>query len=118
MLRPKVVLLTEKESLNEKAQHELDFGICNVDNYRHMNLFLSNITEVTARWRLNYVNFGKKATIGHNTTTVWEKENIDKTDDPDVFEFSVAEGTLKGKSYPLRKVPEGLMVPPLPKDDD
>eukprot|EP00351_Strombidinopsis_sp_SopsisLIS2011_P000365 CAMPEP_0116875384 /NCGR_PEP_ID=MMETSP0463-20121206/7315_1 /TAXON_ID=181622 /ORGANISM="Strombidinopsis sp, Strain SopsisLIS2011" /LENGTH=106 /DNA_ID=CAMNT_0004520913 /DNA_START=2567 /DNA_END=2887 /DNA_ORIENTATION=- len=98
--------------------HEMDFGVCNVDNHRTIKLYLSNITEVTARWRLNYVKFGKKATIGHNTTTVWEKENLEKTDEPDVFEFSVAEGTLKGKSYPLRKVPEGLMVPPIPKDEE
>ena len=27
-------------------------------------------------------------------------------------------GSLKGKSLPLRKVPEGLLVPPVPKDED
>ena len=56
--------------------HEMDFGVCNVDNHRTIQLFLSNITEVTAKWRLNYVKFGKKVTIGHNTTTHWEKENL------------------------------------------
>jgi len=27
------------------------------------------------------------------------------------------QGSLKGKSAPLRKVPEGLIVPPVPKDE-
>lgn len=43
---------------------------------------------------------------------------MEKTDDPEVFEFSVTSGTLKGKTLPLRKVPEGLLVPPVPKDDE
>jgi len=43
---------------------------------------------------------------------------MEKTDDPEVFEFSVTGGTLKGKSLPLRKVPEGLLVPPVPKDEE
>ena len=43
---------------------------------------------------------------------------MEKTDDCSVFEFSVTTGSLKGKSEPLRKVPEGLLVPPVPKSDD
>lgn len=43
---------------------------------------------------------------------------MEKTDDAEVFEFSVTTGTLKGKSLPLRKVPEGLLVPPVPKDEE
>lgn len=43
---------------------------------------------------------------------------MEKTDDPEVFEFSVTAGTLKGTSLPLRKVPEGLLVPPVPMDDE
>jgi hypothetical protein len=35
------------------------------------------------------VKFPKKTTIGHNTTTPWEQENMEKTDDAEVFEFSV-----------------------------
>lgn len=117
LMRPKLVLLTEKPSKNDKAMDELDFGTCNVDKHRTIKLFLSNITEVTAKWQLNYIKFPNKATIGHNTTTPWEQENMDKTDEPDVFEFNCTEGSLRGKSIPLRKMPEGLSIPPVPKDD-
>lgn len=128
-MRPKLELLTEKPSKNDKALDELDLGIVNIDKFRTIKVYLSNITDVTARWKLNYVNFPKKATIGYSTTTPWEVENMNKTDDPDVFEFSTTEvnifieltflskGVLKGKSLPLRKMPEGLSVPPVPKDD-
>jgi len=91
LLRPKLVLLTEKPSKNEKAQDELDMGVVNVDKFRTIKVFLSNITPVTARWSLNYVKFPKKSIIGHKTTTEWEQENLQKTDDPEVFEFSVTE---------------------------
>lgn len=91
MLRPKLELLTEKPSKNDKALDELDFGTVNIDKFRTIKVFLSNITEVTARWKLNYVKFPKKSTIGYSTTTGWEQENMNKTDDPDVFEFSATE---------------------------
>lgn len=117
LLRPKLILLTEKMSKNDKAQDEMEFGVCNVDKARSIKIFLSNITEVSANWALNYVKFPKKQTISKYTTTQWEEENLEKVDDPDVFEFSLAQGTLKGKSLPLRKVPEGLFTPPVPKDE-
>lgn len=91
LLRPKLELLTEKPSKNDKALDELDFGVVNVDKFRTVRVFLSNVTEPTARWKLNYVSFPKKSTIGYSTTTPWEVENMEKTDDPDVFEFSVTE---------------------------
>ena len=59
-----------------------------------------------------------KTTIGHNTTTPWELENMEKIDDPEVFEFNITNGILKGKTLPLRKVPEGLLVPPVPKNEE
>jgi len=34
LLRPKIMLLTEKPSKNAKAHDELDFGVCNVDKQR------------------------------------------------------------------------------------
>jgi len=88
------MLLTEYSSRNDKAQDELDFGICNVDVKRTITIFLSNITEVTANWMLNYVKFPKKQTVSKYTTTVWEQENLEKMDDPDVFEFSLASVSL------------------------
>lgn len=118
LMRPKVQILTDFLSKNDYAMDELDFGRVNVEKSRTIHVYLSNETDVTARWQLNYVKFPKKQTIGHNTTTPWEVENMEKTDDPEVFEFSVTGGTLKGKSLPLRKVPEGLLVPPVPKDEE
>jgi hypothetical protein len=93
-------------------------GTVHIDKFRTVKVFLSNITDVTAKWRLNYVSFPKKSTIGYNTMTPWENENLQKCDDPDVFEFSVAEGSLKGKSLPLRILPEGLNATPIAKDDE
>ena len=117
-MRPKLTVLTDFLSKNDYAVDELDFGKVNVEKNRVTHIYLSNETEVTAKWMLNYVKFPKKSTIGHNTTTPWELENMEKTDDAEVFEFNVTEGLLKGKSLPLRKVPEGLLVPPVPKDED
>ena len=117
-MRPKVIILTDFLSKNDYALDELDFGQVNVERDRTIHVYLSNQTDVTAKWQLNYVKFPKKSTIGHNTTTPWELENMEKTDDPEVFEFSVTSGALKGKSLPLRKVPEGLLVPPVPKDEE
>jgi hypothetical protein len=91
LLRPKLELLTEKPSKNDKAMDELDMGIVNVDKFRTIKVFLSNMTEPTAKWKLNYVSFPKKSTIGYSTLTPWEQENMEKTDDPDVFEFSVTD---------------------------
>ena len=117
-MRPKVIILTDFLSKNDYALDELDFGQVNVERDRTIHVYLSNQTDVTAKWQLNYVKFPKKSTIGHNTTTPWELENMEKTDDPEVFEFSVTSGALKGKTLPLRKVPEGLLVPPVPKDEE
>lgn len=88
MMRPRVVVLTDFLSKNDYAMDELDFGTVNVERARTIHVYLSNVTDVTANWQLNYVKFPKKRTIGHNTTTAWEKENIEKVDDPEVFEFS------------------------------
>jgi hypothetical protein len=87
-MRPRVVILTDFPSKNDYALDELDFGQVNVERDRTIHVYLSNVTEVTARWQLHYVKFPKKSTFGHNTTTPWEVENQEKTDDPEVFEFS------------------------------
>ena len=118
LLRSKLVLLTEKPSKNDKAMDELDFGTVHIDKHRTVRLFLTNITNVTGKWSLNYVAFPKKSTIGYSTLTAWEQENLQKQDDPDVFEFSLTEGSLRGKTLPLRKLPEGLNALPVPKDEE
>lgn len=129
LLRPMLLLLTEKPSKNDKAMDELDFGTVHIEKHRTVRLFLSNITDVTSRWKLNYVSFPKKSTVGYSTMTAWEAENMQKEDDPDVFEFSVTDvrdfifliklqGSLRGKTLPLRKLPEGLNALPIPKDEE
>ena len=90
LLRPKIVLLTEKESKNDYAIDEMTFGVCNVDCFRTIKVYLSNVTDVTAKWSLNYVKFPKKTNVSKYTTTKWEEENENKVDDPDVFEFSMS----------------------------
>ena len=107
LLRPKLELLTEKRSKNDKAMDELDFGIVNVDKFRTIKVFLSNVTEPTARWKLNYVSFPKKSTIGYSTTTPWEQENMEKTDDPDMFEFSVTEVRHDRSEFVIIGIAEG-----------
>ncbi len=82
--------MTEVVSKNSYAMDEMDFGICNVNCHRTITLYLSNITEVSAKWSLNYVKFPKKTTISKYTETKWEAENLKKVDDPDVFEFSIS----------------------------
>ena len=52
----------------------------------------------------------KKETLGFGTMTMLEKENIEKTDDPDVFEFSQSEGFLNGPSIPLKLTPNGFAL--------
>lgn len=54
---------------------ELNFGKVHIESQRTIRIFLSNVTEVTCKWRLNYVSFPKKATVGYSTTTAWESEN-------------------------------------------
>ena len=95
LMRPMVELLTEKPSKNDKAMDEMSFGTVNIDKFRTISVFLSNTTEVTAKWTLSYIKFPKKSTLGYNTTTPWEVENEQKTDDPDVFEFSCTDVSYK-----------------------
>lgn len=73
--RPMVTVQTDFLSKNDYALDELDFGMVNVEKARTIHIYLSNLTDVTAKWALNYVKFPKQATYGHNTTTPWEIEN-------------------------------------------
>lgn len=59
MMRSMLTLLTEKPSKNDKACDELDMGTVHIDKFRTIKVFLSNITDVTSKWKLNYVTFPK-----------------------------------------------------------
>jgi hypothetical protein len=68
-------LLTDKPQKNDYAMDEIDLGQCHISTHRTFRFFLSNTTEVTAKWTLNYVSFPKRSTIGYMTKTEWESEN-------------------------------------------
>ena len=59
-MRPKVTVLTDFLSKNDYAMDELYFGKVNVERSRTIHIYLSNDTDVTAKWMLNYVKFPKK----------------------------------------------------------
>ena len=60
LMRPKLTVLTDFLSKNDYAMDELDFGKVNVEKSRTIHIYLSNDTDVTAKWALNYVKFPKK----------------------------------------------------------
>ena len=91
LIRPRLFLQTQKPSKNTKGQDELDLGMVNTQHGRTVTFFVSNETAAAAHWQLNYVKFPQKMTIGHSTTTRLENENLEATDDPEVFQFSVTQ---------------------------
>ena len=88
LVRPKVTIVTLKPCKNEKGVDEIELGEVNIEKSKQTMFYLINETAVPARWSLNYVKFPKKETIGYMTKTPLEIENMKKTDDPDVFQFS------------------------------
>lgn len=93
----------------------IDFSYVNVESYCIKKLFIMNETNVTTDWSINYVFFKRKTVYGYGTTTVEEKEDIDMTDDPEVFNFNVIEGIIHGPSNALKNIPTG---PGVYKRDD
>ena len=89
LIRPKVSVITLKPCKNEKGLDEIDLGEVNIEKSTKTLFYLINETTVPAKWTLNYIKFPKKTTIGYMTKTPLEIENMNKTDDPEVFQFSV-----------------------------
>ena len=50
LMRPRLEVLTDFLSKNDYAMDELDFGRVNVERDRTIHVYLSNMTDVTARW--------------------------------------------------------------------
>ena len=69
----------------------LDFGVSHIHNTVQKTIFLANVSKVPAKWRLNYIKFPAKKILGLATVTKMDMEDSKKTDDPEVFEFSVSE---------------------------
>lgn len=86
-----MTVITAKPCKNEKGVDEINLGEVNIERSRQTMFYLMNVTPVPAKWTLNYVKFPKKATIGYMTKTPLEIENLKKTDDPDVFQFSITD---------------------------
>ena len=76
LLRPKINLTTDSESKNDKAQDELNFGICHIEVDRNLMLYLNNETKVTGQWSLKYIKRIKKPIISNYTATEREVEDI------------------------------------------
>lgn len=91
LVRPNVCVKTEKSCKNEKGVIEIDLGEVNTESFRQAHFYLINETGVPAKWALNYVKFPNKSNLGYMTKTPLEIENMNKTDDPEVFQFSVTE---------------------------
>lgn len=69
----------------------LDFGLLHVDDERIQTIWLCNKSPVPAQWKIVYVPYPVKEYYGAATVTKLEKEDIEKVDDPEVFNFEVSE---------------------------
>lgn len=102
--RPRIKLSTTGNDSIESPNF-VDFGFTNCESYKKYSIFIKNETEVESKWTINYIKFTGKKIYGHGTITKDEKEDIEKTDDPDVFQFSVSNGIIYGPSDALINVP-------------
>lgn len=111
LLRP--ILSLNKTGFEGKDDGSVtrDFGVVHIKNFKTVSMYLSNITKVPGKWKLLYVKFPQKNSIGFATKTKLEFENEIKTDDPTVFEFSKTEGVIYGPSIPLNSLPYGKALP-------
>lgn len=105
--RPRLLIfLTGNEHIIQDKD-VIDFGYVNVESYSIKNFHILNETNVSTDWCINYVFFKRKTVYGYGTTTIEEKEDIDMTDDPEVFNFDVIEGNIHGPSNSLKNIPTG-----------
>lgn len=108
--RPRLTLsVTGNEAV--EGPNFVYFGYVNCESQRKHSLFLTNETEVETKWSINYIKFTPKKTYGHGTITKEEKEDLEKTDDPDVFHFSITQGLIPGPSHQLTSIPLGPALP-------
>ena len=110
LYRPKLVLASSQCD-EFKNLTEQDFGIVNTRFQKKITIFMSNVSPVDARWEIKYVQYPKKMASKLKTMTRQELEDSGITDDPDVFIFSVSDGTIPGPSIPLKLTPTGPALP-------
>jgi hypothetical protein len=93
-----------------RALTEQDFGRVSVAELSKLTLYLSNLTQVSAAWRLTYLKYKPKAVTSRLVTSK-DRENASATDDPEVFIFSVSEGAVMGRTIPHSWIPSGPALP-------
>lgn len=90
LVRP-TLYLNESGFEGDKVEEIQEFGVVHINNAKVKSIYLSNPTKVPAKWKLNYVKYPTKKTVSDATLTKMEKEDLEKTDDPSVWEFALTE---------------------------
>lgn len=90
LLRPELYMnVTGFEPCGEN--HTIDFGLVHTSNHKIISVWLVNKSIVPAEWKVMYVPFPEKTYYGAKTVTKLENENLEKVDDPEVFNFHQTE---------------------------
>jgi hypothetical protein len=108
--RPRLNISTTGNQSIE-GSNVIDYGYVHCESAKRMSLFILNETEVESKWSIYSVKPKPKNYYGHGTMTKDEKEDMDKTDDPDVFIFNITSGVICGPSNQLIDIPKGPAVP-------
>lgn len=94
LLRPELHMnITGFEPCGEN--HTIDFGLVNTNDKKIISVWLVNKSIVPAEWKIVYIPFKEKDYYGAATVTNLEKENLEKIDDPEVFNFKQSEVITK-----------------------
>ena len=88
--RPRIRLSTVSNEMYENTNF-INFDNVNVESSKKATIWLMNETEVDTKWKINYVKVNLKKVYGHKTMTIDEKEDREKVDEPDVFDFNITE---------------------------
>jgi hypothetical protein len=110
--RPRLAISTTGNDAIE-GLNLIDFGKVNCESYKKSCIYLKNITDVESDWQINYIKHIHipKDQYGYGTTTIGEKEDMEMTDNPDMFMFSITSGQIEGPSTILTNIPLGPGLP-------
>jgi len=108
--RPRISLNTTGNDAIEGPNY-IDFGSVNCESHKKASVYLKNSTDVLTDWSINYLKFYPKKYYGYGTTTNDEKEDMEMTDDPDMFLFNITSGEIYGPSIMLTNIPLGPGLP-------
>lgn len=91
ILRRPVLEINTAGFEGKPVEEIIDFDVCHINNFVQKTAYLVNLTKVPGKWKLNYIKYPSKKILGIATVTKMDLEDSKKTDDPDVFEFSMTE---------------------------